>query len=210
MKNQKSVIILGAGGHATVLIELLKICRIPILGVVAPTATLLKNNSDIAYLGDDAVLQSDFSPDAVNLVNGLGGTGVSGNLTRQRIFEQCKALGYTFETLVHPSAIVASTVIMQEGVQVMAGAILQPNVFVGANSIINTRASIDHDCTIFDHVHIAPGAILCGNITIQEGVHVGVGANIIQGITVGKHLLVNAGSTVIRDMLSKIATMNME
>jgi acetyltransferase-like isoleucine patch superfamily enzyme len=78
----------------------------------------------------------------------------------------------------------------------MQGAIIQSSVKIGKHSIINTRASIDHDCVIQDYVHIAPGVILCGNVQIGEG----AGTTIMQGIRVGKWSVIGAGSVVLKDI----------
>ena len=66
--------------------------------------------------------------------------------------------------------------------------------------IINTKASIDHDCIIEDFVHISPGAILCGNVQVGELSWIGAGSVIIQGIKIGKNVIIGAGTVVIHDV----------
>ena len=68
---------------------------------------------------------------------------------------------------------------------------------VGANVIVNTRASLDHECWIGDHVHLAPGVVLSGMVTVEEGAHIGTGAILIQGVRVGARALVPAGAIVL-------------
>src|SRR4029079_3643721 len=146
------IIILGAGGHATVLVELAKTLKKNILGVVAPTECQLKNYPDIPYLGNDTIISQRYATQDVKLVNGLGAVSVQKNSIRRDLFLHFKALGYGFETLIHPSAIIASTALLHEGAQVMARVVIQPNTTVGKNTIINTGACIDHDGVIHDHV----------------------------------------------------------
>lgn len=50
------------------------------------------------------------------------------------------------------------------------------------------------------HIHLAPGAILCGNVCIEELGHVGAGATILQSIRVGAQVLVGAGTLVKSDI----------
>src|SRR5690606_3976184 len=100
--------------------------------------------------GDEHVFSQD--PDKVLLINAVG--SVNRPVARQRVFETFHHKGYRFGTLIHPSAVISSSVTLGEGAQVMAGAIIQPAVTIGANSLINTRASVDHDCVIGSHVHI--------------------------------------------------------
>lgn len=82
----------------------------------------------------------------------------------------------------------------------MAGAVIQPDVTIGANVLINTRASVDHDCRIGDHAHLAPGTTLCGGVCVGHTTHIGAGATVIQGVQIGNRCLIGAGSLVLRDV----------
>lgn len=199
--NKKPCIVIGGGGHAKVLIEALAAAKIKVLGFtdnVSKTITI--GNIKIPYLGSDEVLER-YSPKKVYLVNGVGSVG----RPRQRIevYKKLKRAGYTFFTVIHPRAIIASGVELGEGVQVMAGVVLQTGVTVGENSILNTRSSIDHDCVIGAHAHVAPGAVLCGDVCVAEESHIGAGAVIIQGIKIGSQVLVRAQSLVTADIETK-------
>ena len=88
---------------------------------------------------------------------------------RERLYAAWRAKGYDFPALVHPSAWIAPGVILGDGVQVMAGVVIQPGCAIGENSIVNTRAGVDHDCSIGCDVHVAPGATLCGAVTVEYG-----------------------------------------
>ena len=82
----------------------------------------------------------------------------------------------------------------------MQGAIIQSCASIGKHCIINTGASIDHECVIDDYVHIAPHSTLCGNVQIGEGTLIGVGSAIIPGIHIGKWSVVCAGSVITKDL----------
>ena len=82
----------------------------------------------------------------------------------------------------------------------MAGVVIQPSSMIGRNAIINTRASVDHDCIIGDHVHIAPGVTLSGAVRVEEGAHVGTGCTVIQGVQIGRNSTIGAGSLVLKDV----------
>jgi UDP-perosamine 4-acetyltransferase len=190
------VIVLGAGGHAKVLIEALLQSGKVITGIVDPDPTLLGAEiSGVPVLGGDEAV-SAFPSSEIQLVNGLGSVGLP--FKRQQLFERFKGLGYIFATVVHPSAVIASDVVPGEGAQIMAGAVIQPGSSIGINSIINTRASVDHDCIIGDHVHIAPGVTLSGGVSVETGSHIGTGATVIQGVSVGRGCLVAAGAVVTK------------
>jgi len=153
----------------------------------------------IPYLGNDDVIEG-FCGKEYRLVNGIG--SIVGSRRREEAFGWYKKKGFTFETLVHHTAVLARDVVLSEGTQIMAGAIIQAGASIGTNAIINTRASVDHDGRIGNHVHVAPGAILCGNVTVGDSAYVGAGSTIIQGIRLSDNCIVAAGAVVIRDVAS--------
>jgi sugar O-acyltransferase (sialic acid O-acetyltransferase NeuD family) len=131
------LIIIGAGGHAKVLIDCLEQQPdVTILGI-------LDNNQNmhdklvlgVRILGGDDKI-TDYDPAKVQLVNALGSVDIP--LRRKALFSQFKSVGFRFYSVIHASAIIAPSVQLGEGVQVMAGAILQPDCKIGANVIINT------------------------------------------------------------------------
>ena len=201
----KPVLILGAGGHAKVLIEALLQSGATLAGITDPDPDLAgKKLLEVPVLGGDEVV-GDFPQTEILLVNGLGSIGVP--TARKGLFERFRAKGYRFATVIHPSAIVASDVELGEGVQVMAGVVIQPGSRVGCNTIINTRASVDHDCRIGNNVHIGPGATLSGGVSIDDDTHIGTGATIIQGIEIGTQSVVAAGSVVVKNVGNRTAVM---
>ena len=191
----KPIIIIGNGGHASVLTEILLHQQRDILGYTAPSEET--NSYGVKYLGTDKII-GDYFPGEVELVLGLGTVNVS--TIRYSIFENMKMQGYTFSNCIHPKAIISITAILAEGIQVMAGAIIQPHAKIGENTIINTGAIIEHDCLIGAHVHIAPGTTLSGEVIIGNESHIGTGSSIIQGVEIGKNTLIGAGSVVITNI----------
>lgn len=192
------VIILGAGGHAKVLIEALLASSAVIAGIADPDPALVGTTIlTVPVLGGDYVVD-EFPPSEIQLVNGLGSVGIPAR--RQKLFVTFCNKGYSFARVVHPSAVIASDVELGEGSQIMAGAVIQPGCRIGINSIINTRASVDHDCIIGDHVHVAPGVTLSGGVSIGACSHIGTGATVIQGISIGTESIIGAGSVVLKEV----------
>jgi UDP-perosamine 4-acetyltransferase len=192
------LVLLGGGGHAKVLIELLHSLGEPLLGLVDPNVALGESVLEVASLGDDSVLAL-YKPFDIELVNGLGSLPFDQRL-RQQLFNQFTALGFHFKTLQHPSALVSPSVQLAMGVQIMARAMIQTASRIGENSIINSGAIIEHDCVIGAQVHIAPGAVLSGGVQVEDGVHIGTGAVVIQGIHIGAGSIIGAGSVITRDV----------
>lgn len=189
------VIVIGAGGHAKVVLDVLLLRGQRVIGLL--DADPKKKGQEVfgvPVLGGDDVLTS-YTPSEVSLVLGVGSS--RGAERRRALYESLRQRGYRFLSLAHPSAIIARMVEIGDGSIVMAGAVVQPGCRIGANCIVNTGARVDHDCQIGDHVHVAPGAILCGDVCVGADSHVGAGATIIQGVKVGSSALVAAGALVI-------------
>ena len=188
----RPIVILGAGGHARVVVDSLLLRGLNVRGFVDPGS---KPNGyrGLCYLGDDRWLDT-IDPSSVSLANGIG--QMPGKTARQRIFETCVAKGFSFVSVMHPSAVVAQDCEVHHGVQIMAGAVVQPLTTIGDNTIVNTSASIDHDGRIGANCHICPGAVLAGGVSVGNGSFVGLGAKVLQGVTIGENAVIAAGSIV--------------
>jgi UDP-perosamine 4-acetyltransferase len=171
---------------------------IPVIGITDKEPEKMdKTISGIGVMGNDEVILN-YPASTVQLVNGIGSTGSTAN--RRSLFEDFKKRGYAFATVIHPSAVISNDVKTAEGGQIMAGAVIQTGSSIGKNTIVNTRVSIDHDCSIGDHVHLAPGAILSGEVQVGDMAHIGTGAVVIQGVKVGAGSVVGAGAVVIENV----------
>ncbi|QTN24267.1 NeuD/PglB/VioB family sugar acetyltransferase [Rhizobacter sp. AJA081-3] len=191
-------ILLGAGGHAKVVLALAQLLGWQVVGVSDPAiaAQGLLNWRGLPVLDDQRL--AGMAPGSVELLNGVGQT--TGGGVRQRLFDAFTLRGFRFPALVHPAAIVDPSARVADGVQVMAGAVIQADTQIGANSIVNTRAGIDHDATLGAHVHVAPGATLCGSVQLGDGAFVGAGATVVQGVRLGRGAFLAAGALLARDL----------
>jgi UDP-perosamine 4-acetyltransferase len=151
----------------------------------------------IPVVGDDDAL-ARHSPQEFGLVIGVG--QIVGGTRRSEIAARLQVMGYSFPPMLHPTAWIAEDVELGSGVQVMAGAVIQPGSRIGNHTIVNTRASVDHDCIVGANVHIAPAATLCGGVSIGNRAFIGSGAIIAQGIRVGAGGIVGAGVALVRDL----------
>lgn len=162
------VVILGDGGHARV-----------ISGMLWGTCLQVRAVAD-----DAAVTEDD------RLILGMGDIR-----TRARLFETFGR--ERFMTLIHRSAVISEDSAIGAGVQVMAGVIVQSGARLRDGVLINTRASIDHGCDIGAFCHIAPGAVLCGDVTLGERCLIGAGSIIVEGVKLEPDTFIPAGSLVV-------------
>lgn len=192
------VIIIGAGGHAKVIAEILRLSgKYEITGLL-DSALAGKKIGGFPVLGGDELLPRLRADGVTAVFVGVGGTG--NNLPRMKIFERVSAMGFTFANAIHPSATLSDSAHLGQGVAVMARAVINPDATIGDNVIINTGAIVEHDCQIGAHAHLSPGAVLCGGVHVGMGAHIGAGATIRQNISIGECAVVGAGAVVVKDV----------
>ncbi|MHB1205141.1 MAG: NeuD/PglB/VioB family sugar acetyltransferase [Rhodospirillaceae bacterium] len=200
---EPDIILVGAGGHARVLIDIMRRRGLNVAAAIDIDVRLHGHSVDgVPVIGsDEAIFIRD--PADVRLVCGQGnvpGGGVSGLARRRAVFERFTARGYAFMSVVSRDAVISNTAVLDNAVQVFTGAIIHPGSVVGVNTIINTGAQVDHDCIIGSHSHIAPAAVLCGGVIIGAECHIGAGAVVIPQIKIGEGAVVGAGAVVVQDV----------
>lgn len=189
----KKIVIIGAGGH----------------GAVAADIARLSGYSQIIFL-DDA---EDLSITGYSLAGKVQDyiayledwdffVAIGNSRIRERIQRMLLESGAAVTTLIHPSAVIGSFVEIGVGSIIVAGAVVNAGAKLGEGVILNTCASVDHDCCVGAFSHIAVGAHLCGTVQIGERTWIGAGATVINNITVCADSMVGAGAVVVRSISS--------
>ena len=119
---------------------------------------------------------------------------------RIRLHDLLEEEGLKAVTAIHPTAWISKTATIGAGCQIMAGAIIEEEVVLGRECIINTKASVDHECVLDDGVEIAPGATLCGCIHIGVNGWVCAGATVLPRVKIGENAIAGAGAVVVKDV----------
>ena len=182
------VLVLGGGGHAKVVVALLRAAGHPIAGVLDDDPRTHGRQLLGAPILGPCSMASERPEAAI--------VAVGDNRTRWELVRSLQVSRWL--TAVHPTAYVDPTASLGEGAVVMAGAVVQAESVVGAHCIVNTNATVDHDCTVGAYAHVASGATLTGGVCLAEGVFVGAGATCLPGVAVGDWSVVGAGAAVNR------------
>ncbi|WP_379088269.1 acetyltransferase [Pedobacter sp. UC225_65] len=180
--------IIGAGGHAKVIADIILANQGQISGV-------WDENPMVGFFLDHPILGN--LKNYIDLEDDQFIIAVGNNRIRQQIANQ---LLQSKVKAIHPSSYVASKVKIGNGSVCMANSSINIDSVIGEHVIINTNASVDHDCKIANFVHISPQVGLAGNVEVGEGTHVGIGACIIQGVKIGKWATIGAGAVVLKDV----------
>lgn len=178
--------LIGAGGHAKVVRDILDACSIPFSGVVTD------NLKEVTFMEKKILHSIDEVDEAIICVGN--------NRTRKKLAEELSQQGVTFGMGIHPSVIMSKYASVDEGTVVMQGAVIQSCAKIGKHCIVNTAASIDHDNVLGDFVHVSPHATLCGEVEVGEGTWIGAGAIVRQCVKIGKWSVIGAGSVVVNDI----------
>jgi UDP-perosamine 4-acetyltransferase len=194
------VVGLGAGGHAKVVIDILRLSGgVEVIGLVDPKPELWNVAvAGVPVLGGDDMLAVLSQEGVSHIFIGLGSVGDM--QPRQRVYERALGAGFQIVPAIHPRSVISQSAILGIGPTIMAGAVINADARLGDDVVINTGSIVEHDCLIGNHVHIATGATLASTVNVGNGVHIGAGATIIQEITIGEGAIVGAGATVIRDV----------
>lgn len=202
--SNERIIILGAGGHARVIADIVIRQRRPLIGFMDDRVRGPVNGFPcLGPISDLDAVVSSLGEGHVSLVVGIGD-----NHTRYRVVERVSPIvvkhQMTFTTVIDPSAIISAHAQLGPGTVVMPNAVVNSGARVGSHTIINTAATVDHDCIIEDFVHLSPGVHLAGNVTVQCGAHLGIGAVAIPGVRIGSWTVVGAGSVVVREIPDRV------
>lgn len=188
---KKNVVILGAGGHAKVVAEIVNKMGDNVVGFLDDDENIQGNE---IYLGKK-VLGKISDIDKYN--DSYVIFGIGSNRVRKMISERYNLKWYT---AIHPSAVIANDIKIGEGTVVMPGVVINPGTRIGKHCIINTSSSLDHDNDIGDFVHISPGAHLAGTVVVKENCWICTGVSIINNITINRNNVIGAGSLVLNDI----------
>lgn len=194
MSKHKNLLIMGAGGHGK---------------VVADLAGRMGTYDKIAFLDDSAPGEGFLYPylgkcdaaaqhlDSYDIFVAIGNGAV-----RQRLMDELQAAGACFGTVIAPDAVIAADVVIGPGSVVCPGAVINTGTKLGAGVIVNTAASVDHDCIIGDYCHVAVGARVCGTVCVGNRTWVGAGAVLINNINICPACMIGAGAVVVKDICS--------
>ena len=192
--SKPSLILIGAGGHAHVCIDVIEQHgEYQIAGLVG-----IAEEMHAIHFGYTVIATDNDLPE---LVKGYQYAFIAvGQIQspdhRIRLYQQATELGFQLPVFIAPSAQVSRHATIGAGTVVMHGAIVNAGAKVGNNCIINTRALLEHDATVEDHCHISTGAILNGEVKIGTGSFVGSGSIIKEGVSLGQRCVVGMGLSV--------------
>jgi len=106
--------------------------------------------------------------------------------------------------VIHPSAGLGASVMLEEGSIVCAGAQLSTNVVIRRHVHVNPNATVGHDVVLDDYVSVNPAVVVSGHVRVGVGVLLGAGSVVLERLSVGEWSTVGAAACVVRDVPSNV------
>ena len=194
-----ALIIFGGGGQGKTVIDLVRAMgTYRIVGLIDDRLPPGSEVLDVPVLGGAKDLEEWRSRGislAANAVGGIGNVDV-----RLKIFDILSKAGFAFPALIHPTAVIERSAIVEAGVHILAQSYIGSEARVGFGSLLNAGVIVSHDCVIGRVVNLSPGATLAGNVRVEDYAQIGMRATVNLQITVGSRALLGNGCTVKADV----------
>jgi sugar O-acyltransferase (sialic acid O-acetyltransferase NeuD family) len=119
---------------------------------------------------------------------------------KRQVIETLVGKGARFVSLVHPTALVADTARIGQGVIICPFATVSDQVELGDYVMLNFYASCGHDARVGAYSILSPYATLNGFSVLAEEVFLGTHATVTASRRVGARSKVSANSLVMHDV----------
>lgn len=190
--------ILGSGGHAKVVIDILRAMGgHEVVGCIYDDTDPSRIVAGVPII-DGADRIETLADEGLSVAIGLGGW--TDNTERAALFTRAADLNLDIVTAIHPRAYIAPSASVGRGSVVFPGATVCVDATIGENVIVATNSSIDHESVIGDHVLISAGVVIGSHVSVGHGTLLAIGATVASYIDVGDRSLIAAGSVVVDDV----------
>jgi len=198
-QSEYSLYIYGAGGHGKVVLEAALSDNYPIKGFLDDDSSKW-NRKIVGYpvFGNLSYFDT-LDKNVLRIVVAIG----NNSLRKTMVIEMGKK-DLHYQSVIHKKSMVSNFSSLGKGSMVIAGAIINIGTQISDHVIINTGATVDHDCLIQDFVHIAPGVHIGGEVQVGEGTLIGIGSVVKPGIKIGAWSIIGAGAVVTSDIPDRV------
>lgn len=197
--DDSTLLLVGGGGHGKTLIDLVKVLgKYQWGGIVdenLPPGSLILG---LPVFGGDLLLSELYKAGFHQAINGVGGIG--NVVARLHVFEKLNKAGFSFPSLVHPTAFVEPSATIESGAQVLPLTYVGTDSKIGFGSLLNAHVIVSHDCQIGECVNLSPGATLAGGVKIHNHAQIGMGVTININLTIGAEARIGNGATIKADV----------
>jgi len=191
----KNIIIVG-GFHEV--IELCEDAGWNIIGIIDNVLTGEYYGYPVIGTDDDVLVIYKQHPDSQIVI-----TPDSPRL-RKKLVDLYRSAGFSFATIIHPTATVSRFATIGEGTVVQRGVNVSANTKIGNFCKLNTGCNVMHDNSIGDYATIAPNSVILGYVTVGELSYIGDNSTILPNINIGGLCTIGAGAVVTKSVKSNL------
>lgn len=184
---KKQLLIIGAGGHGKVVADIAE--RMGYTSIAFLDSGEKREWASYPVVGKESM---------VNELDGDVIIAIGNAAARCRLQETIDKSRIT--TLIHPDSVIARDVEIGAGTVVMAGTVINAGTRIGRGCIINTCASVDHDCEIGNYAHVSVGAHIAGGVSVEDNTWIGVGAAVRDHLQIAGNCMIGAGAVVVKSI----------
>jgi UDP-perosamine 4-acetyltransferase len=189
--SDRRIIVVGAGGHAKVVIDVLRSAGWHPEGLLDPSYPS-PPVSGVPVIGTDEAA-ADLRLRGIRYAF----VAIGRNDLRRRLCRELRALGFELPNAIHATASISTTAVLGTAIAVMPNAVIHAEAHISDFAIINTGAIVEHDCVIGEASHVAPRSALGGSCRLGDEVFFGIGAVARPESIIGDRAVVGAGATVV-------------
>lgn len=188
------MILVGYGGHAFVAYAIAKAMDITVTGY-CDAEEKINNPFQLPYFGKENTKENIEKMAEHGFFIAIGDNAIRFKVAENLANENLHAVN-----LIHPSAVVNTNLDGVNSVMIAPHVVINPLAKIGNGVICNSSSVVEHECNLGEFSHLAPGAILCGNVQVGHHSFVGAGSVVRPGIKIGNHVIIGAGSVVVKDI----------
>ena len=129
--------------------------------------------------------------------------GIADPATKRNIATLLLGRGAHFVTLRHPTAIVASSATLGQGVVLCPYSVVSADAVVGDFVTINAHSTIGHDASVGSYSTLSAHVDITGGVQVGENSFFGTSAAIVPRVKIGQNAKIGAGALIIRSVASE-------
>lgn len=192
-----NVLLWGGGCKARIISEMLGESNIGDIKIIFDeTLEKLEFESGANFIND----VEDLKRLIKNVTSFVVCIGAEHGYARFKTGKYLEKIGLNPLTIIHHKCFIEPTATLGVGCQIMPCAVIHKFSSIGNYSIVNTNATVDHECVIGDGVHIMGNVAVAGKVKIGNYATIGTNATILPFLNIGEGSYVGAGAVVTKNV----------
>ena len=156
---------------------------------------------DCAFLDDGSTALVDGVP-VIGRTNEIGSffpeyklllVTIGNNALRERLYKQAEVVGFTFPTIIHPSAYISPYAHVGNGVIILNNVVIQNNAKCGDGCILNPGVELHHDSSIGNFCLIYTNSVVRSLTHVRDRVWIGSTAMVSTSASVPDDTVIEDG-----------------